>query len=515
MNPTLARLTVLDNGVIRVSLAHDDGTGPQVMTTPDGTVQTLEVDEDGSRVLTIRSASDEIEAVRFVEHGPLLAADEQRSFGGPFVERSRPITLPDGREGTVTISKDASGHEWRSGKVPQSIDKSGYGSAARTWVLTIHPPNDRLHPSSHRGGESVELGRDRYTRKNGEHIDSNYTVVRTHERDAMGRDTSVSVRSAYSPDTGRQEHSSVVRTDDGTRSWTNVSRGQDGSWSMVTVTVDKDGHGTKHTTEGKGDQVTRDETTDADPSDAGPDKGEDGDSGSDPDPDPDSSSAPTGDGEQTSEGNPDGGLPFDAVELARLLGDDWDLGDGIDTLGDLDRALRPWIDQIIAAARRGGGGYRTGRGARRARGTAAYRVRSDRLRAGRVRRPRLAGSSPPHLRLPGRDRRHRRRRRAHRRVVALRHRHRRARAHRPRLLVRSVDREPGTRSLGHHLTGEELWSFPPSRSRSNPHPRTPMFGGRFKPLDNNMGPPPFRSSPRRATPGRAGMEHRGPGLSGP
>jgi hypothetical protein len=356
MDPALARLTVLDNGVVRVSLAHDDGTGPQVMTAPDGTVQTLEVDADGSRILTIHAASDEIEAVKFVESGPLLAAEEQSSFGGPFVERTRPIKLPDGREGTVTTSRDASGHEWQSGTVPQSIDKSGYGTPARTWVLVIHPPDDLLHPSSHRGGESLELGRDRYTKKNGEHVDSNYTVVRTHEKDSMGRDTSVSVRSAYSPDTGREEHSSAVRADDGTRSWTNVSRGQDGSWSIVTVTVDKDGKGTKHVTEGKGDQVTRDETTDAAPSDAGPDKGRDGDSGSDPDPDKGGSSAPTGDGEQTSEGNPDGSLPFDAVELARLLGDDWDLGDGIDTLGDLDRALRPWIDRIIATARHGAGG---------------------------------------------------------------------------------------------------------------------------------------------------------------
>ena len=68
-------------------------------------------------------------------------------------------------------------------------------------------------------------------------------------------------------------HSSTVRADDGTRSWTNVIRQRDGSWSITTVTVDKDGNGTKHTTEGKGDTVTSDNTTKAEPSDAGPDKG--------------------------------------------------------------------------------------------------------------------------------------------------------------------------------------------------------------------------------------------------
>ena len=364
MNPAYLRLTVLNNGVVSVSPADAGGDGPRVEAMPNGSVRSLYVDTDGSQILSIRAGS-EIEAIKLIEFESLFARAqppaERDSFGGPFVETTKPIRLPDGREGKVTVSKDASGHQWESGTVPQS-DSDGFGHPGRTWVKITHPRNDTLHPGSHQGGETVELGRDRYTTKAGKHIDSNYTLVGTKEKDSMGRDTSVTVRAGYSPSTGREEHSSTVRADDGTRSWTNVMRQHDGSWSITTVTVDKDGNGTKHITEGRGDTVTRDETKDAEPSDAGPDKGDkddSGESGSDPDPKKDhSGDSPTGDGEGTSEGNPDAGLSFDAVRLALLLGDDVDLGDGIDTLGDLDGLLRPWIDRIIATAKQGGGGGR-------------------------------------------------------------------------------------------------------------------------------------------------------------
>jgi hypothetical protein len=356
-NPGMSRfadLTVLADGTIVVSAAGIDDARTHVTTFIDGSVVSIEPMTGGTRHVTYRDG-EFIDTALIVD--PHVSFDSaQDSFGGPWVEGKRSVRLRDGRFAEVTVNVDASGHKWESGKVPQHIDAHGRGIPGRDWLRILHPPGDRLHPSSDHRGETIELGRSRYVFPSGRVDDHNYTTVGRREVDSMGRDTRVHVTSGYSPATGEETHWSSVKANDGTSSYTHVTRQTDGHWSIVTVTRDAHGHGTKHTVAGRGEQVTRDETEDVDDTtedDGGSNDGNDDGHGSHDGPEDDGSDAPVGDGEGTSEGNPDAGLPFDRVSLARLLGPDWDLGEELDTLGDVEAHLRPWIERIVAAARSG------------------------------------------------------------------------------------------------------------------------------------------------------------------
>lgn len=44
------------------------------------------------------------------------------------------------------------------------------------------------------------------------------------------------------------------------------------------------------------------------------------------------------------------------VDIRELIGDDWQGDEDLDTLGDLDALMRPWLDRIRAALAAGGSG---------------------------------------------------------------------------------------------------------------------------------------------------------------
>ena len=98
----------------------------------------------------------------------------------------------------------------------------------------------------------------------------------------------------------------------------------------------------------------QDETSDVDGSES-----EDDSSSEEQDADPPDKDSPVGDGDAGGyqEGNPDGPWdPFDKVGLARLLGGDWEGREDLDTLGDLEGFMRPWLDRLFATAASGVGG---------------------------------------------------------------------------------------------------------------------------------------------------------------
>jgi hypothetical protein len=314
------------------------GTGEYVLASEGG---------DGSAtVLTVDAAGSAAWARDATLPGVVYDRELRGELDGPWRPEVIHVPVAGGRA-TIERSGDGTGHFWEKGHRPQTV-KDGWLTPAHDWVTIWHPSRDAQHPGGGRTRESVTLGTSHEPGGR-----ATYTTVTVVEKDRHGHETQrVSVTDRYSHRDGSRDHDVVIRHADGSSVHQTRHTTKDGHWEDTTTTRDKDGHYTRHHSTGTG---SRTETYEKTESDEDPEPGQDT-----PDPEPPDTDSPLGDGTGGDEGNPDGPLAgLDAVTLRRLLGEDWEGPEEFDTLGDVDAALRPFMDRIratLASGATSGGG---------------------------------------------------------------------------------------------------------------------------------------------------------------
>jgi hypothetical protein len=197
--------------------------------------------------------------------------------GPPIVKQ-----LPDGGVVTIIREGDGTGHYWERGTRTEGHTSTAI-TPERTWLKSWHPSHDPMHPKAAGGvRESTEWGRVKEPKgfHGGGHTNYTKTTI-TYPAGAGGGRNTIVDQSSYNPTTGDRDHSVTIKHADGTQSRSFTHNSPDGSWRIVTVTTDERGHGQRHTTAGKGDKVTKDETEDVDQGDSESNSGSE-----DPDPDP-------------------------------------------------------------------------------------------------------------------------------------------------------------------------------------------------------------------------------------
>jgi len=359
------------------SLVSDGQDGSQSLLDHygEGIVRFVEVDPDGwRRAVFVKTGEDgSVETAAIDPHDdpprtgwldPLARAELRNELGDGFFGEWKvgpPIVkhLPDGGVVTIIREGDGTGHYWERGTRTEG-QIGGVLTPERTWLKSWHPSADPMHPKAATGvRESTEWGRVKEPKgyHGGGHTNYTKTTI-TYPAGAGGGRNTIVDHSSYNPTTGDRDHSVSVKHADGTHSTSFSHTSTDGSWRIVTTTTDASGHGQRHTTTGKGDVVTSDKTEDVDQGDS-----DTGSSNEGQDADPPDKDSPVGDGDAGGyqEGNPDGPWdPYDTVRLARLIGEDWEGGEDLDTLGDLEGFMRPWLDRLAATAASGVGGVSAG-----------------------------------------------------------------------------------------------------------------------------------------------------------
>jgi hypothetical protein len=365
------QLRVWQSGEYSLVSEGQDGSQTLLDHYGSGIVRYVEVDDEGWRKTVFAMAREDgsidtalLEPVDNPPHtgwlDPLARAELRNELGDGFFGEWKvgpPIVkhLPDGGVVTIIREGDGTGHYWERG-----VRTEGRSATTlvpeRTWLKSWHPTHDPMHPKAASGvREATEWGRVKEPKgfHGGGHTNYTKTTI-TYPAGAGGGRHTIVDQSSFNPTTGDREHSVTIKHADGTqsRSWTRTTT--DGSWHITTITTDEHGRGQKHVTEGKGDKVTKDKTEDVDQGDS------EGESGSEEqgDADPPDKDSPVGDGDTGGyqEGNPDGPWdPFDKVALARLIGEGWEGTEDLDTLGDLEGLMRPWMDRLIATAGSGAG----------------------------------------------------------------------------------------------------------------------------------------------------------------
>jgi hypothetical protein len=345
--PADIRLRLWETGEYSLTSEGADGSRSVVRLHANGVVSTQEIAADGSgRAEFVLAVDDGIQFVFTAAPTDVPRPGYDRvvrgELDGPWTSGSViDRGLPDGGHIKVTRDGDGTGHYWEAGSRTAGVDAEGWMHPGRDWVTSFHPSRDLQHPGGSGHQESTEWG----TVHDPSGQDRHYTTATVTTRDEAGRVVSRVWESAsYSANGDRDHGAGVTNASGGSVTWSNTS--EDGSWRITTITTDEHGDGTRHTTSGKGDEVTGDETTPEhrDPNDT--------DVHENPDP-PDE--APSGDGaDDGHEGNPDAG--FDSVSLRRLIGDDWRGPEDLDALGDVEARLRPWLDRLAATLASGAGG---------------------------------------------------------------------------------------------------------------------------------------------------------------
>lgn len=356
--PADIRLTVWRTGTYMLASGGADGTWNALQLDDDGGLTSVSVAADGGREIRRwrvgEGGLDATDAVavraRFALYatGPGSTYDDlaRAELDGPW-KAGKVIDkdLADGGHLHIERDGDGTGHFWEKGsRSAGTLD--GVGSEGRDWLKVWHPFDDARHPGHAQRRDSVEMG----TTNSPWGGSSTYRIVKERTRDDTGRERTVWDRSDSAVG-GDTFHAAGVKDFDGTRSTTSSVTHADGSGTITTTTTDAQGNGTKHVTSyDSSGATTKDETEDyhEEPHDDEDDEHEP----------KDTAGAPVGDGtDGAGEGNPDSVLAgFDRIDLRRLLGPGHDGADDLDTLGDLDARLRPWLDRIAGALTAGGGG---------------------------------------------------------------------------------------------------------------------------------------------------------------
>jgi hypothetical protein len=334
------RLTLWSDGAYVLTSNGIDGGSTLLAVQPDGAVV-------GS---TTTSAG--IREVMYLEEGSQptwvsVAATDLNTIA------NRTSLWRDGRWSVGTqISGDGLGRKverwtsndgswWERGFVPRSND-----GGDTTWVKIWH--GAVRAPGGGTTRESFIYGNDDYKGHHGTHRTSfgQTTVV---EKDAGGHTTrQTSVYGGYNHNDSSHERQVIIKYPDG--SWVRQLHhtNKDGSWQDWTTTHDKNGHTVTRTATGRG--TTTETYKEREDDDNSVDAQEPPD-----EPDPPDKDSPTGDGDAGgTEGNPDG--PLAGVSIRDLLDDDWEGPEEVDTLGDLDAMMRPWLERIRAALASGAAG---------------------------------------------------------------------------------------------------------------------------------------------------------------
>ncbi|MEU2350576.1 hypothetical protein [Modestobacter sp. NPDC049651] len=344
------RLTMWKSGRFSLASEGDDGSSSFLWVDPSGGVTTDVAGTDGVRHRTFVTAAERGVAVSVAlpaepaGPAPVYDAELRGALDGPW-KAGVPIdkVLPSGAHVHIDRDGDGTGHFWEHGTRTRVVDADGFETPAVDWTRVFHPYGDAQHGGDRRQRESSEWGTK--TLSNGDRI--TFSGLKVTTRDDAGGERTVWERGEYNPRTGEQSRGVTVDNPDGTHSTTWSDTGPGSSWRVVTETTDRNGDGTRHESHGHGDTVDGESD-------------EDVHGGTDGDEDPnDPATQPAGDGEGATEGDPDG-VPFDAVTLRELIGDAWRDQDGLDTLGDVEARLRPFLARIRAAAAAAGGGATPG-----------------------------------------------------------------------------------------------------------------------------------------------------------
>ena len=352
-----------DESEIRIESTGSDGSTRIVDRLADGTVltsaydgvdwirQAIEEDQGGVSVAATVVAIDFMSTV-YDEWFLAAMGEDFTTKPWQVGEKAEPVPHAWDPRGTgdikATISRsfDDEGHIWEKGHRPEVRTEDSI-IPARDWVKSYHPAHGQ-EPAS-----STEWGtRQAPDGMKGVIGQEHYTTTTTHVQSSAGEYTVV-VGGSYNPTTGTHETSVEVTQPDGSQYKASEARNKDGSKQEVRTQMPAgDGPGTKEVTTTAKDGTVTKKTETVEKSSDGGEKSKKGKE-SDPEPDPETDKGlPTGDDNPGSGGdNPDG--PFsgqDPISLAKLLGTKpHDLDDG-DTLGDLERQMGPYTEEMLRAA---------------------------------------------------------------------------------------------------------------------------------------------------------------------
>lgn len=335
------RLTLWGDGEYMLSSGGADGSATMVVVLPDGRVRGSGTTPAGLRELV--ALEPEVSWVTwFVPDVDTKLRTLRAELGAWGPAAAATVRYRDGVEAVVKRGRDHDWGHWETVTSPSHETPKGWASGDNRWTTIWHPWERAAGGGSTR--ESFTYGSEEFRGHR-----SSYSTSAVVERDASGQEVRrTSVTGGYDHTTGTQERGVTIRYGNG--DWVKqVHRTeQDGSWTDTTTTK-QGGHYVTRTSSGHGSTTdTYSETeSDEDPTDDGEDP--------EPEPTDDGSESPTGDGTDAgSEGNPEG--PLAGVDIRDLIGDDWKGGEDLDTLGDLDGLMRPWLERIRATLAAGGSG---------------------------------------------------------------------------------------------------------------------------------------------------------------